>query len=240
MFTAAFRSWYGYLFKKANLQTMHKALEKRQSVRLQSAKHQHAHVHHHLPLLISPKSSGGRLLDPHRDAAVTSWLPLGLQMKHFRLLYNAEVHGRGLDRLYSHCERGAASPEMLLLVEELTTGSVVGVFVSHRLGVHQSFFGDHRCFPFALVPTPHAFKQLVTSPAHHHAKPVLLKYMLCLPTMMAFGVSSTSSAAALELDEDLMRGKSDESDLFQSPPLVGGGVVEFDVGGVEVYDFPLE
>ncbi|ETV77282.1 hypothetical protein H257_08731 [Aphanomyces astaci] len=240
MFTAAFRSWYGYLFKKANLQTMHKALEKRKSVRLQSAKHQHAHVHHHLPLLISPKSSGGRLLDPHRDAAVTSWLPLGLQMKHFRLLYNAEVHGRGLDRLYSHCERGAASPEMLLLVEELTTGSVVGVFVSHQLGVHQSFFGDHRCFPFALVPTPHAFKQLVTSPAHHHAKPVLLKYMLCLPTMMAFGVSSTSSAAALELDEDLMRGKSDESDLFQSPPLVGGGVVEFDVGGVEVYDFTLE
>ncbi|RHY30145.1 hypothetical protein DYB32_004613, partial [Aphanomyces invadans] len=243
MFAAAYRRWYGYLFKKANIEAMHKLLEKQTSVHVETANHAHHNDgHYHMPLLIAPRSRSGRLLDPCRDTVVPTWLPPALQMKHLSLVYTAEVDGRGLERLYTHCE-AAESPEMLLLVEELATSSIIGVFVSQPLQIQPTFFGDHRCFPFVLAPTPHVFKQ-PTSPTHHDTTTppaaTVLKYMLCLPTMMSFGVCASSSAAALELDEDLMRGKSDESDLFQSPPLVGTTTAEFDVGGVEVYAFSLD
>ncbi|ETV94148.1 hypothetical protein H310_12148 [Aphanomyces invadans] len=243
MFAAAYRRWYGYLFKKANIEAMHKLLEKQTSVHVETANHAHHNDgHYHMPLLIAPRSRSGRLLDPCRDTVVPTWLPPALQMKHLSLVYTAEVDGRGLERLYTHCE-AAESPEMLLLVEELATSSIIGVFVSQPLQIQPTFFGDHRCFPFVLAPTPHVFKQ-ATSPTHHDTTTppaaTVLKYMLCLPTMMSFGVCASSSAAALELDEDLMRGKSDESDLFQSPPLVGTTTAEFDVGGVEVYAFSLD
>ncbi|CAK4074155.1 unnamed protein product [Aphanomyces euteiches] len=224
MFQAAARSWYGFLFKKQKIQRMHNVLHKRASLNIDD----HAAGHrHHAPLAMA---HSGRLLQAHRDAVITSWLPVGLHTKRLRLLYDGDVHGRHLDRLYAHCK--SSTSEMLLLVDVLDTDLTIGVFTSHPLARQPSFFGDQRCFPFQLTPTPTAYK-LPRSPTSG-----VLKYMLCLPTLMSFGISSQSTAAALELDQDLMRGKSDASDLFMSPALAGD-VVEFDVGAIEVYDFVL-
>ncbi|KAF0701297.1 Aste57867_8226 [Aphanomyces stellatus] len=234
MLANAYRSWYGFLFKKKNIANMHRVLERRTSLTITTPGDTH---HHHVPLaMMNGHGAGSRLLQPVRDAIVTSWLPLSIQMKQFRLLYDAEVHGRHLDRLYAHT--ASSTSAMLVLVEVLLDQPVVvGVFTSHPIAPHPTFFGDHRCFAFQLTPWPVAFK-LPTSPTSHSVHGVL-KYILCQPTLLSFGISMGSSAASLELDEELMRGKSDTSDLFNSPPLAGDDAREFDVGGVEVYDFVL-
>ena len=109
----------------------------------------------HHPLQVIDKTNI-RLLDPHRDYYFRSWLPNTIQTRQMRLVYSAEVHGRGLDTLYRSCQNSKGI--MMLLVEVLETGTVIGAIASDPLIRHASFFGDFKTFVFRLHPNPQRYK----------------------------------------------------------------------------------
>lgn len=65
-------------------------------------------------------------------------------------------------------------------------------------------------------------------------------YLLCRDEFISIGVSPASSAAALRLDADLVAGTTESTEMLQNPALTSDDRVEFQIGGVEVYDFVYE
>ena len=62
-------------------------------------------------------------------------------------------------------------------------------------------------------------------------------FMYSSASVILMGGSAATSAAALRMDSDLMRGFSEHCDTFQNEPLAGKGNEEFSIGQIEVFDF---
>ena len=62
------------------------------------------------------------------------------------------------------------------------------------------------------------------------------QYLLCIAEFLSIGVETESSAAALRLNAELTKGSSEATGVFDNPILVGTES-EFEIGGIEVYDF---
>ncbi|OQR84653.1 hypothetical protein ACHHYP_13100 [Achlya hypogyna] len=212
----AYRKWYSYLFRRQYLEKRHVPGATYTDPPVPEA--------YGRPLLLTvPAGTPPPLLAPERDAAVSSWLPATAQLKQLERAYCAVQHGRGLDTLFRHC---AGPGPLLLLVEVLDSGRVVGAYLSHGLTPRDTLFGDRSTFVFGLAPAEVFVAQATDA-----------KFIMCRPTLVAVGIDSHSSAAALEIDDGLVRGRSLRSDVFGNAPL--GGVEEFDIGHVEVYRFVL-
>ncbi|OQR83948.1 hypothetical protein THRCLA_10898, partial [Thraustotheca clavata] len=204
LFTVAFRKWYGYLFRR-------QYIEQRASENSKYDIYLEAEASGlPLPLISAPPPS---LLHPIRHLKLLDWLPPASQLKRIERIYCAVQHGRGLDTLYRNC-RGSSSP-MLLLVEVLEINSIIGAYTSHPLEEHDHFFGDNQTFVFTLLPHLVQYKPLAHSSMN---KIVVDKYLMCRKSLLSIGVDSKTSAAAIEMDEMLVTGRSSQSDIYDNPP----------------------
>lgn len=274
----AFRKRYGWYFKKSKMLSIY--FESKKDIDLQDKAANFGLMH---PLQLDNPDSI-RLLDPFRDYYFRSWIPSTIQTRKFRMIYSAEIDGRSLETLYNKCATSKRDAMMLLLVEVLNTGCVIGALCSHPLAKQKMFFGDARTFVFRLHPLPQRFKNAnivedeseVLSPNGSNASnrhsfmtptpsPRLPRssrvsrnsirssresrtsniteedsgpnYILCLSEFLSIGVNYGTSATALRLNADLITGSSESSDVFDNPPLVSDEITEFDIGGIEIFDF---
>ncbi|EQC29935.1 hypothetical protein SDRG_12217 [Saprolegnia diclina VS20] len=213
----AYRKWYGYLFRRQNFES-----------RLASTPSAYVGVptldEYGAPLpLVVDTSAPPMLLHATRDSILSTWLPATEQLKQLQRCYCAIQHGRGLDTLYRYCAN--ISP-LVVVLQVLGCDQVIVAYLSHGVGPRDQLFGDKRCFVASLAP---AMKYAATGTG--------AKFVMCQPSLLAIGIDSKSSAAALEIDEGLVRGRSQATDVFSNPPL--GGAEEFDVGDIEAYKFVL-
>ncbi|KDO22861.1 hypothetical protein SPRG_11998 [Saprolegnia parasitica CBS 223.65] len=215
--TVAYRKWYGYLFRRQNFE-----------LRLASTPTAYVDVStideygSPLPLVVD-KSAPPMLLDATRDSILLTWLPATEQLKQLQRCYCAIQQGRGLDTLYRYCANIAP---LIVVLQVLGCDRVIIAYLSHGVGPRDQLFGDKSCFVGSLAP---AVKYAATG--------TRAKFVMCQPSLLAIGIDSKSSAAALEIDDGLVRGRSQATDVFGNPPL--GGTEEFDVGDIEAYKFVL-
>lgn len=181
-----------------------------------------------------------------RTSPLLSWLPPTLRDTKLDLIYSTSVHGRSIQRLYDCCSK---TKRTIMLVEVLTTGAIIGVYATQAWHIDSRVYGDGNCFVFRLSPNPICYKWSPPSSTHQgnssnrsifdqdlETQALWERFMVGKHNAISIGANKTAGSA-LRLNEDLTRGESSVALGYQNEPLAGGGVIDFEVGKVEVYRF---
>ncbi len=137
-----------------------------------------------------------------------------------------------------------------MLVEVLTTGAIIGVYATQAWHIDNRVYGDGNCFVFRLSPNPICYKwspPLSTQQGNNSSSKSVFdqdletqalweRFMVGKQNSISIGANKTAGSA-LRLNEDLTRGESSVALGYQNEPLAGCGVIDFEVGKVEVYRF---
>jgi hypothetical protein len=182
--------------------------------------------------------------------SLAEFLPLSYKNTKLDLIYSSNVHGRSLDLFYKHCSRARHT---ITLVEVLNNGAIIGMFASHTWHKSKTVYGDGECVLFRLKPNPACFhwthnitKSMrdlgqvdKSSDVKLQSEAALEQYQVGRSNFIAMG-SNEGGSSGLSLNEDLSRGSSSKARGFNNEPLAGEGMIEFDVGLVEVYQLLRE
>eukprot|EP00814_Leptocylindrus_danicus_P007773 CAMPEP_0116018466 /NCGR_PEP_ID=MMETSP0321-20121206/8665_1 /TAXON_ID=163516 /ORGANISM="Leptocylindrus danicus var. danicus, Strain B650" /LENGTH=246 /DNA_ID=CAMNT_0003488865 /DNA_START=503 /DNA_END=1243 /DNA_ORIENTATION=+ len=172
--------------------------------------------------------------EPARRAYLVEWLPCTLRDTQIELVYSTNTHGRTLERLYANC---ANAKYTIMLVEVLDTGAVIGFFATDVWRRTSRVHGDGGCFLFKLSPSAKNFswtRRSVRADVFESTAALAEQFMMSTDTYLSMG-GSPDGSCGLRLNEDLTKGHSDYSLTFENEPLAGNGMLDFDVGIVEVY-----
>mmetsp|Transcript_23743 Transcript_23743/g.36632 ORF Transcript_23743/g.36632 Transcript_23743/m.36632 type:complete len:308 (+) Transcript_23743:283-1206(+) len=172
--------------------------------------------------------------EPARRAYLVEWLPCTLRDTQIELVYSTNTHGRTLERLYANC---AKAKYTIMLVEVLDTGAVIGFFATDVWHRSSKVHGDGGCFLFKLSPIAKSFswtRSSVRSDVFESTTALAEQFMMSTDTYLSMG-GSPDGSCGLRLNEDLTKGHSDYSLTFENEPLAGNGMLDFEVGIVEVY-----
>mmetsp|Transcript_43765 Transcript_43765/g.137414 ORF Transcript_43765/g.137414 Transcript_43765/m.137414 type:complete len:401 (+) Transcript_43765:679-1881(+) len=207
--------------------------------------------HHAAPLRgASYDKSELPMLEEHR-ALLAKWLPNSFSSLHVTLLYDSARDGSSLGTLYrlnnpdlrfesDQVKLKRLGPARLLIVHELGTDHVAGVFSTEPWRHHNEGYGSGQNFVFRLQPDPKAFywnaeenKRDDGDDAAAAAAGAALKHMLCSHEYLAAGGRATGVGVALQLDADLLDGHSSPCDTYQNEVLFSSS--HFQARRVQVY-----
>lgn len=189
--------------------------------------------------------------DAQRRSSIAKWLPMSLRLTKMDLIYSSNLHGRTLERFYTHVK---SSKQTLTIIECLNNGAVIGMFASQAWTVSHEVYGDGECFLFRLDPQPEGWKWKpdksyqsqsdlhsgVTSSededdegsANKDKRSLIEQFMVGRETFISMG-GNDSGTCGLRLNEDLTKGESAPAKGYNNEPLPF--LKNFEVGLVEVY-----
>lgn len=191
--------------------------------------------------LISPDTCK-LLKGPEIRSHLASWLPVSLRLSRLELLFSTDIHGRTLERFYSHV---SGSRLTITVIQLLENDAVIGMFASHAWRISPKVYGDGECFLFRASPDAQCYKWKPSSTDHMDvidddesstvkSRALLEQFQVGRPDFISMG-GNPDGTCGLRLNEDLTRGESAAAVGFGNDgPLVAGMDV-FDVGLVEAY-----
>lgn len=154
---------------------------------------------------------------------VHSWLPPKYRMKDVFCLFSTDTEGFSLTRMITNTMRH--SPTVLLIKDR--DHAVFGAYVTapwRRAGGRP--FGDRATFVFALLPTPQVYHWQPKTNDH---------WVKC--DNVCFKIGDGGEGAAIQLDNELLKGRSAASLTYGNEILCGGNTVDFEALEVEVWGF---
>lgn len=180
---------------------------------------------------------------------LAEWLPPSLKSTKLEPIYSSSVHGRTVERFYSHV---SGTRHTIVLLEVLgRKGTTLGMFATQAWHVDRGGYGDGECFLFRLKPDPECFKwrppppeastSSIGSPAGSfdagfdaragsfdaadgslpRQSPFADQVMVSGEDFLSMGVGS-DGASGLRLNEDLTRGSASPAMGFGNASLLGG------------------
>lgn len=189
------------------------------------------------------------------------FLPFTYKSTKLDLIFSTNVHGRSLAMFYQHC---AKAKHTVTLIEVLNNGATIGMFATDTWHNNRRMYGDGECVLFRLKPNPVCFHWQHDVAANHTGSRDLAsfstdsmdyisddesaniqtetlngQFMISRSDFISMG-NNENGASGLRLNEDLSKGSSDKARGFNNEPLAGEGLIDFDVGLVEVYQLVRE
>jgi len=175
--------------------------------------------------------------DSIKRAHIAEWLPRTFQDTKIDCIYSTNVHGRTLERFYTHC---AKAKHTLILIEVLDNNSIIGAFATDKWHKSSSVYGDGGCFLFSLHPEARYYPWspgTIGSTDTDETDALLEQFMMSTSRYISMG-GSPDGSCGLRLNEDLTKGSSARSITYNNEPLAGEELREFfEVGVVEVFRF---
>ena len=184
------------------------------------------------------------LKDPLLRSHLASWLPVSLKLSKLELLFSTNVHGRTLERFYSHVSRSRLTITVIQLLE---TDAVIGMFATQAWHISSEVYGDGECFLFRAYPDPQCYKWKPTadyvvysmeddesSVSNVKKRALLEQFQVGRPNFISMG-GNPDGTCGLRLNEDLTRGESAAAVGFGNDGPLVPGMDFFDVGLVETY-----
>ena len=191
------------------------------------------------PLPLVPNESALLLNKADIRSNLAAWLPLSLRLATLELVFSTNVHGRTLERFYSHVSDFKHTVTVVQILDR--PDAVVGMFASQAWRSSSQVYGDGECFLFRASPDAQCFKWRPASGSGHHQEQdddksvaLLEQFMVGRPNFISMGGNEDGSCG-LRLNEDLTRGESAAAVGFGNEGPLIEGLSVFNVGLVEVY-----
>ena len=169
-------------------------------------------------------------------SSLAAWLPLNLRLSKLELVYSTNIHGRTLERFYSHVK---GHKHTITVVQVLETDATVGMFANQEWRISSQVYGDGECFLFRLTPNPQCFRWRPSpddAELQDDANSVALleQFQVGRPHFISMG-GNPDGSSGLRLNEDLTQGESSPASGFGNEESLAPGLPSFNVGLVEVY-----
>lgn len=168
---------------------------------------------------------------------LAGWLPLSLRLSKLELVYSTNIHGRALERFYSHVK---GHKNTITVVQVLETDATVGMFASQAWRISGQVYGDGECFLFRASPDPQCYKWRPNVKPDYdlqddaNSVALLEQFQVGRPHFISMG-GNPDGTCGLRLNEDLTQGESSPAMGFGNPDSLAPGLPSFSVGLVEVY-----
>ena len=167
---------------------------------------------------------------------LASWLPMSLRLTKLDLVYSTNLHGRTLERFYSHVGKHRHT---ITLCQVLETNATIGMFASQAWHVSSHVYGDGECFLFRAQPDPVGYHWkptpgVIEDDDETEQTALLTQFMVGRENFISMG-GNPDGSSGLRLNEDLTKGESAAAEGFGNEPLAKGVGRMFEVGLVEVY-----
>jgi len=167
---------------------------------------------------------------------LAGWLPVNLRLSRLELVYSTNIHGRTLERFYSHVK---GHKQTITVVQVLENDAVVGMFANQAWRISSQVYGDGECFLFRALPNPECFKWRPTDEDYEqgddaNSVALLEQFQVGRPHFISMG-GNPDGSCGLSLNEDLTRGESASAFGFGNEGSLAPGLPAFQVGLVEVY-----
>lgn len=193
-----------------------------------------------LALVPSSQQSCKLLSSPQVRSSLASWLPLSLRLSKLELIYSTNIHGRTLERFYSHVKGHKHTITVVQVLEK--HDYIIGMFANQAWRISSQVYGDGECRLFRLSPNPQCFQwrpnadELESLGAGDDATSVALleQFQVGRPHFISMG-GNPDGSCGLRLNEDLTRGESAPASGFGNDDSLAPGLPSFQVGLVEVY-----
>jgi hypothetical protein len=198
------------------------------------------------PLELLTPDSCKLLQKPEIRSNLAAWLPTSLRLSKLQLLFSTDVHGRTLERFYSHVSGSKLTVTVLQLLDN---NAVIGMFASQAWRISPQVYGDGECFLFRAFPDAQCYKWKPTehvveeseedeeepsTTSKSTAATLLEQFQVGRPSFISMG-GNPDGTCGLRLNEDLTRGESGAAVGFGNDGPLVPGYDSFDVGLVEVY-----
>lgn len=200
------------------------------------------------PLALASSSSSSQehsrlLASTDSRSHLAAWLPLSLRLSKLELIYSTNIHGRTLERFYTHCK---GHRQTVTVVQVLDEDAVVGMFANQEWHISSQVYGDGECLLFRISPDAACFQwKPSASPDDNNATngddledansvALLEQFQVGRPNFISMG-GNPDGTCGLRLNEDLTRGESAPALGFGNSDSLVPGLSSFDVGLVEVY-----
>ena len=188
------------------------------------------------PLTLASQTNVQLLKSAEIRSLLAGWLPLSLRLSKLELVYSTSVHGRTLERFYSHVK---GHKQTITVVQVLENDAIIGMFANQVWHISSQVYGDGECFLFRASPNPECFKwrptdEDVDQGDDANSVALLEQFQVGRPNFISMG-GNPDGTCGLRLNEDLTRGESAPAVGFGNDESLAPGLPSFQVGLVEVY-----